>query len=220
MSLYSSIRLTIRRLASVSIRKATRVRQVGLARGVKGLVQNAQYRLLTKEFGLPRWHMQSPFHWSPYKPLVVSIASRDPRQTLVEIGCGLGEIVARIDAAKKIGLDSDARALNAARKLNRHVLFCQGTFETAPEQLYRLGVRSVDTVIAVNLGTSLETKLQGLEDLVSEFKVQRIIADEPTPNENTARVVRNFASTRFRAAECSVPHEVRRLWIFDLDMSH
>lgn len=69
-------------------------------------------------FGFDRWHACAPYHCRPYKALVVELANALEPSIVVEVGCGLGDIISRVRAPDRIGIDSDLRVIRAARFLH------------------------------------------------------------------------------------------------------
>jgi SAM-dependent methyltransferase len=69
-------------------------------------------------FGFDRWHASAPYSCRPYKELVVELANALQPSIAVEVGCGLGDIISRIKAADRFGIDSDSRVVRAARFLH------------------------------------------------------------------------------------------------------
>jgi SAM-dependent methyltransferase len=83
--------------------------------------------LLRMIFGFDPWHSHASYHCRPYKRVLVDIANSVVPQTVVEVGCGLGDIVRRVRARSRIGLDIDGRVIRAARFLNpRSVRWIEG----------------------------------------------------------------------------------------------
>ena len=64
------------------------------------------------------WHAAAPYSCRPYKRQVVALANSLHPSTVVEIGCGLGDIVRRISARQRLGFDTDAAVIRAARYLH------------------------------------------------------------------------------------------------------
>ncbi len=69
-------------------------------------------------FRFDPWHAAAPYSCRPYKALVVELANALQPSLAVEIGCGLGEIIGRINAADRFGVDADHRVIRAARFLH------------------------------------------------------------------------------------------------------
>ena len=70
-------------------------------------------------FGFDRWHASAPYSCRPYKELVVELANALKPSIVVEVGCGLGDIISRVNAVDLFGIDSDLRVIRAARFLHR-----------------------------------------------------------------------------------------------------
>lgn len=111
------------------------LRSAGIGGIVACLLKKLQYKRLARRYGFDPWHAKSPFECRGYKREVVQLAGRLHPQTVVEIGCGLGEIVSRVPDCRRFGFDIDARVVPAAREL--HGAACR--FECA-------GLSDVDTV--------------------------------------------------------------------------
>jgi SAM-dependent methyltransferase len=75
--------------------------------------------LLQRVYGFDRWHVGHASE--PYVADIVRCLNSRPatgRQAVVEIGCGLGDILRRLRFRTRLGLDSDPRVLAAARLLS------------------------------------------------------------------------------------------------------
>jgi hypothetical protein len=75
----------------------------------------AALRLL---FGFDPWHASAPYSCRPYKELVVGLANALQPSIVVEVGCGLGDIISRVKAVDRFGIDADLRVIRAARFLH------------------------------------------------------------------------------------------------------
>lgn len=98
-------------------KKFERLRQVGLRKAIICCAKKFLFRLLAYWFGFDRWHASAPFECRPYKQEVVDLANSVHPNCVLEIGCGLGEIVSRVDSRLRFGMDADAKVLAAARYL-------------------------------------------------------------------------------------------------------
>lgn len=111
------------------------LRSAGVGGIVACMLKKLRYRRLAHRYGFDPWHAKSPYECRGYKREVVQLAERLNPRTVVEIGCGLGEIVSRVRDCRRFGFDIDARVVPAAREL--HGAVCR--FE-------RAGLSDVDTV--------------------------------------------------------------------------
>jgi len=95
-------------------------------------------------FRFDPWHANSPVSARPYRTaLAERINQLDPRH-VVEVGCGLGAILAKLQAPERHGYDLDERVIRAARMLqDRRIHFHVGGFE-------QVSAPTVDVLIAVN----------------------------------------------------------------------
>lgn len=76
--------------------------------------------VLQRVYGFDRWHVGHA--GEAYAADVVALLNSWPaaqRQSVVEIGCGLGDILRRLAFEQRLGLDRDAGVLRAARLLAR-----------------------------------------------------------------------------------------------------
>lgn len=69
-------------------------------------------------FRFDAWHASAPYSCRTYKRKVVDLANSLSPQTIVEVGCGLGDIVSRVKATERYGFDSDLHVIRAARFLH------------------------------------------------------------------------------------------------------
>jgi SAM-dependent methyltransferase len=111
------------------------LRAAGIVGIVTCLAKKLRYVLLARRHGFDPWHAKSPYECRGYKREVVLLAENLGPQTVVEIGCGLGEIVSRVRDSRRFGFDIDARVVPAARELNG----ADCSFECA-------GLADVDTI--------------------------------------------------------------------------
>ena len=76
--------------------------------------------LLQRVYGFDRWHVGHA--GEVYAGDIVRSLNdwpADTRRAVVEIGCGLGDILRRLHFTERLGLDRDRGALDAARFLAR-----------------------------------------------------------------------------------------------------
>jgi SAM-dependent methyltransferase len=124
-----------------------RFKQVGLTGFCLGCYEKTRNNLLYRVYRFNPWHTSATYHLRPYKKQVVEIANQLKPNTTVEIGCGLGDIISRIQSVKLIGIDQDEGVIKAARLLYKNQCeFKRGSFE----QLYQLLDQSCDLLIMVN----------------------------------------------------------------------
>ncbi|MEO8464185.1 MAG: class I SAM-dependent methyltransferase [Gammaproteobacteria bacterium] len=73
---------------------------------------------MARMFQVDPWHAHAPYSCRPYKKVVVDLVNTLKPERVVEVGCGLGDILSRIEARDRFGLDADADVIRAARFLH------------------------------------------------------------------------------------------------------
>ncbi|MDB4984649.1 MAG: hypothetical protein JWM20_828 [Patescibacteria group bacterium] len=113
-------------------RKIKRIKELGIRNSAFCSIKKIYYRILRLWFGFDAWHARAPFECRPYKQVVVDLCNSVRSDVAVEIGCGLGEIISRVNAGKRIGLDTDPHAIGAATFLygNENTLFKTGSSDS------------------------------------------------------------------------------------------
>jgi SAM-dependent methyltransferase len=123
------------------------------------LSQKRAYRRLYERYRFDQWHAAAPYWCRRYKREAVRMANALAPSVVVEIGCGLGEVIRRIQAPWRYGVDRDPHVLEAAGRLTREVNFVHGTFDEL-RGLHRGGV--IDVLVVLNWldGLSVEAVRQ------------------------------------------------------------
>ena len=100
---------------------------MGLRRLARCRVEQIWLGILQRYFQFDPWHSAAPYACRPYKGLVVDVVNRLKPGTVVEIGAGLGELLAHINAPRRFGYDIDQGVVRAARFLHgRRITFVHG----------------------------------------------------------------------------------------------
>lgn len=136
------------------------------------------HRILHQIFRFHEWHVLATYELRAYKREVVKIVNQLHPRVAVEIGCGLGEIISRIEAERKIGVDTDKGVIRAARCLNwrKHALFFDGSFDAVKT----LPLRWIDSLIMINwLHEVPEERIKmELRQMLQHMKIRYVIVDE------------------------------------------
>ncbi|MBF0274883.1 MAG: class I SAM-dependent methyltransferase [Nitrospinae bacterium] len=134
-------------------------------------------KIVSVLFRLERWHSIAPYECRAYKKLVVGIVNELQPHTVVEIGCGLGEIISRVNAAGKHGFDREENVIKVAKMLcsienNFHV----GSFD----EVKSLKEKIIDVLIMVNWLHDLDgSHIRGeIEEILKVKEIKYIIVDE------------------------------------------
>lgn len=141
------------------------------------------YRRLQAQFGFDPWHVKSPYRRRPYKRRVVALINGFAPQTVVEIGCGLGEIAAHTVAPHRFGFDREAAVVEAAKILHGSSV----TFGTAdlrqPETIAATVGLPIEVVVAVNWPHMLPfSEIEAaIARLNAKIAIRRMIIDTIRP---------------------------------------
>ena len=62
---------------------------------------------------IPKWHLNATYYVREYKGKVINICNffKSDVEYVIEIGCGLGELISRVNINNKIGIDIDKNVL-------------------------------------------------------------------------------------------------------------
>jgi hypothetical protein len=86
-------------------------------------------------YSFDRWHV-SPIEERPYAKDIIAFCNLfSQKESFVEIGCGLGDIIRNVNFQKRIGFDIDEKVLKAARFLARNekgIFFHKFSFPESP----------------------------------------------------------------------------------------
>ncbi len=139
------------------------------------LFMNIFLNILWLAYHFEKWHVSSSFAFRTYKKVVVDAVNGINPETVIELGCGLGEIIGRTKSRKRIGLDIDARVLSAAKFLyGRKVEFQKGSFE----EISNINEACLDALIMCNWIHNIDPK-----SLRKEIeKLLKKKSDDPTPS--------------------------------------
>ncbi len=153
-------------------------------------MRNLLRRVIVFITGIDSWHQYSSKNYVDY---VVNIAEiicgkckKDPNiidGCIVEIGCGLGDIIGRIKERKKMGFDISNRVVWGARLLHPFTSFRVGSFDSIRN-------KRINCLIIVNILHFLEPEYVDLHvsRVLTNNVVDYIIIDE----------VRNTIGTEYK----------------------
>ena len=120
-----------------------KIKEVGLKNVIIGTIKRIKYEKLIKKYHFSPWHL-SPYEWRKYVQDCARYINNHNCNTVVDIGCGLGELLQHIKADKKIGLDRQEEVIRAARELS------DGTATLMTGSFDDLTGKSIDYLITLN----------------------------------------------------------------------
>ncbi|MBU5477606.1 class I SAM-dependent methyltransferase [Eubacterium sp. MSJ-13] len=116
--------------------------------------------ILYKIYKFDEWHL-IPLEDRKYVSDVVNtINKKDDIRTVLEIGCGLGDIVRNVYGKKCVGYDVSESVISAARLLSHRTKFFVGTFD-------KIFHKKIDCLITVNFIHGIPT--EELREIYKEF---------------------------------------------------
>lgn len=178
---------------------------------------NLRSKIMQKVFGFHKWHT-IPIEQRPYCMEVIKWCNQLLRnelgkgKSIVEIGCGLGDILAKIDAKEsvKVGYDIDEKVIKAARILHPKTKYKVETF--APD----IFEQEILILITVNFLYCMDSNTveKQFKKIISNNNIRYIITEimyPTTPNypysHNMDRILGNnytcIKKRSFAAAEHS-----------------
>ena len=126
------------------INKIKTLKRLGLDKAIRIIIEQLILRILSKIFKFDSWHVYASITARPYRLSLSQIVNELNEKTVVEVGCGLGEILIRIKAENIYGLDIDYGVIKAAKFLHgSKVKFIHGGLED-------IKLSRVDVLILVN----------------------------------------------------------------------
>lgn len=119
------------------------VKRKGFFGAARILVDRFFVAALAKFFGFPAsWH--PPTSMRPYRKVVAEAVNGLSPKIVCEVGCGLGSILSRLSAMRRIGYDISPGVIRAARLIRTHSIeFHVGTLQD-------VDVAEMDVLILVN----------------------------------------------------------------------
>jgi SAM-dependent methyltransferase len=142
-------------------------------------------RLLSMVFKFDRWHTSAPYSCRPYKSEVVNAANNINPSSVLEVGCGLGEIVSKINSKKCFGIDRDAHVINAAIFLCRKKKIKFFVANLSDVQIISNNIgQNIDLLVLVNWphGCPWSQLYDAVRNLINTLGVSSILIDGINPD--------------------------------------
>lgn len=156
-----------------------RIRKWGLSRLGQCVLCKLALSVLQRVYRFDPWHASAPYICREYKSVVADMATAIKPTVAVEIGCGLGGIIAHVRAGSRYGFDRDPTVLLGARFLNKSTKFETGTFGDADVISKAIPERRIDVLILVNWPHTIKIDdlHSQLSNLQKKIPIENIIID-------------------------------------------
>lgn len=143
-----------------------------------GIIKERLYQQLRKHIAFDAWHI-TPINFRPYAIELVSAVNHcmDHREMekypIVEVGCGMGDILAAIHWRwGKIGFDMSEAVIKAGKLVHPSVRFYQGSFEDVQ-------VGNISCLIMVNFihGIHPELLKRSVQTVLAKNRIEMVVID-------------------------------------------
>jgi len=158
------------------------IKKVGMKNAIKSLYKRIYFKILKKRFRFDSWHASSPIESKPYKFQVIEMVNKSMPTNVLEIGCGLGEILANLSVPIRLGVDYDLGVINAANYINNEINFYHHDFENI--ESIQLPVSEIDILLLINWTHELswEALKINLHKLNKKYPINTIVIDTINPD--------------------------------------
>lgn len=138
-----------------------------------GKLKRKIFKLLQKLYGFNEWHIE-PVNFRPYALSIINNLSKNKNNLpIVELGCGLGEIIGAIDKRnEKYGYDISNSVLKVAKILQPKVEFKNGSFQNVE-------IGKIGCFIMVNFIHCINPKelKENINSILKENDVEMFVID-------------------------------------------
>lgn len=156
-------------------------KEVGVLNTIIGCVKAVRYRFLQKKYHFESWHL-TPYELREYAQATVAYINSQHPQTVIDIGCGLGETISHIKAQNRIGIDAGLHNINTAKALykNSGIDFRHGSFPDLGSGL------TIDYLITLNFmhGSDETTWQTPYYKCASENDIKHFLVDVVPASDN------------------------------------
>ena len=77
-------------------------------------------RFLSIDLKVPKWHLNATYYVREYKSKVIEICNyfNNEINYIIEVGCGTGELINRVNINNKLGIDIDHDVITLCNRLH------------------------------------------------------------------------------------------------------
>ena len=157
-----------------------RTREVGFIFCIIGISKRERYKKLQRKYGFPMWHI-SPYELREYLQQVSVYIRNANAQVVVDIGCGLGELLRSLKGVQnRIGYDVNRNVIEAARSLGGGICFKEGSFSDVSLQ------QPIDFLVTLNFmhGSPEKVWRQTYHEIAEKNDIRHFVVDTLIGREN------------------------------------
>lgn len=150
-----------------------KIREVGIINCLLGGIKRERYKRLCKKYHIDRWHV-SPYELRKYVQVTAEYVNSKKVDVVVDIGCGLGEMLRHINAETRIGIDDQEEVIKVARMLDKgNITYNVGSFDTVNM------TSPIDYLITLGFmhGSTEETWKSCYHDIAKRNEIRHFIVD-------------------------------------------
>ena len=170
--------------------KIRRIREVGITNCIKGVSRKSYLYYIHKRFNTPIWHV-NPIHFRAYAYEVIDCVKKcniSDYGTIVELGCGVGELLASYPKEiRRIGYDIDENVVRAASYLHKELEIHEGSFDDIHEGM-------IDCMVMVNCVFDIPTDVlrHDVKELLENNTIKAFIVDTYENNSESEYISHNW----------------------------
>jgi hypothetical protein len=157
-----------------------KIQNYGVSKVVFSSITILRNAILFAKYKFDFWHIRSNFYTNIYKQRAIELSQKVNTDIVLEIGCGLADILSRVDGRLKIGIDPDIGVINASKSIfGNSCLFLQGDLENCSEKLIKENITKVNLLIMVNWPHILDfqTLSSGILKIIRDIQVNYLLID-------------------------------------------
>ena len=155
----------------------TKIKEVGLLNCIAGMAKRSKYKKMQNRYRFDTWHI-SPYELRKYVQVVAEYVSDKQADVVIDIGCGLGELLRHTKAKRRIGLDLSREVIEAAAVLGGDISYITGSFEHVEV------FEPIDYLITLNFmhGGTNEAWVPHYTDVIRRNDIRHLIVDTVPDN--------------------------------------
>ena len=160
-------------------------------------------RILSLGLKVPKWHLNATFESRDYKREVIKISNMYKTNFAIEIGCGIGEIIGRLNASQKYGFDINKDTLILCKRLNKNIKTIHNDIMSNNKKLLEIinSSKKDETIliIMVNwLHEYSEIKVKDMMESILSIKRNIIIIADIYQRKEFSRIPQNKILHKFK----------------------